>query len=571
MLKVVRYIYKFFWAAERSDKKTILFAIFIALIGMACNLSIPLYLKYLIEMGSEMNLQFGLLLAGGYGILWTASHLMQRLRMVLAIKAITRCTSLMIEDLFSIVLKVAPQYQKKSSETVGLIERLNTHLPNLIEGLIWHVIPTIIETIIMFGIVIRYTDVSIASILIGVIFVYLFTVVYSFERMQSYTEESATAHNNFIQTILDSLNNLEIVKLFNGYRIENEKVKNKIDDRENAQHRANKQMEGIGSLQLSIVGLGLTILTMLLISRIIHKQINVSDMILVNTYLMQFTVPLGYFGFVFISFQRGIGVIREILSMDKSILEFECDQFLPIEEKVEIQFKDLCVEQNGTKILSELNAVITPHAVTGIVGLSGNGKTSIIKSIAKLFPISSGHIYINNVDINTLSTTQLRSHVSVAPQETQLFQDTLLFNLTYGLPQVSKEALDRVLEVTNLTELIKRLPEGLETVITPEKRMLSKGEVQRITIARCLLKDAKVYIFDEPTSALDIKNEMEIMEKMLGFLKGRTVVIITHRYSTIKHADHLIVMGKGRAHKADVDIKILDELKLHELVSAQSL
>lgn len=568
-MRLVTYISSYFWFHKKSDRVAIIFAALLSVLVTICNTCCPIYLKYMIELlsnNSDKNKVYLLTISLGYGLLWIFGNLFCRLRSIMARRAVLRCLSLMTEELFKKLLRSTGK--QKSCDKIGLIERVNRDIPDLIDGFLWHIIPIFLEIVVACVVVVRMTDVYIATTLLIIVVIYLLYLSKSLEKITCCQLVANKGQTNFLSRIIDSFSNIEIVKLFNGYKIEENRFGIAISEKETAYYKTHFQVERLGALQFFIVGIGLMVLTCLLTIKIIESEILISDLVLVHTYLLQLTLPLGYFGFIISSFQRGMATFLEI---EKNITnEIILNKFSQISREsfsqaVSLNFKCVCVKNNNVKILDNISLNIPAGKVTGITGLSGSGKTSLIRTITKQFLITAGSLYVNKKEIKKISQSDLISIVSIVPQEVRVFNDTILSNIIYGCNvNVHMKKLNKVLEMTNLSELINRLPEGLDTVIGNEQILLSKGEIQRITIARCLIKDAKIYIFDEPTSSLDIKNEQDIMERILDYLKGKTCIIVTHRLSLLRKTDKVIFMDKGNVYDSDFDVTGLSEGCLYE-------
>lgn len=181
-----------------------------------------------------------------------------------------------------------------------------------------------------------------------------------------------------------------------------------------------------------------------------------------------------------------------------------------------------------------------------IVGASGAGKSTILNLIIGFMQADKGNVLIDGNNINDIDLHAYREHIAVVPQNSILFGGTIRDNITYGLSDVDDKELWSVIEASNLDELIKSLPDGLDTVIKEHGANLSGGQRQRISIARAFIRQPKILILDEATSALDTISEKKIQEATSRLTKDRTTFIVAHRLSTIRDADKIVVMEKGR-------------------------
>jgi ATP-binding cassette, subfamily B, bacterial len=201
---------------------------------------------------------------------------------------------------------------------------------------------------------------------------------------------------------------------------------------------------------------------------------------------------------------------------------------------------------HSEKVLQELDLTIPAGKVTAVVGVSGSGKTTLVKLILGFYPPTAGEIRVGEQRLDALSPRAWRQHCGVVMQDGFIFSDTIANNIAVSDEIVDRLRLAQAVKVANIEELIETLPLGYNTKIGMEGHGLSQGQRQRVLIARAVYKNPDFICFDEATNALDANNERVIMEKMDAFFKGRTVVVVAHRLSTVRHADQIVVLEKGR-------------------------
>jgi ATP-binding cassette subfamily B protein len=181
-----------------------------------------------------------------------------------------------------------------------------------------------------------------------------------------------------------------------------------------------------------------------------------------------------------------------------------------------------------------------------VVGASGAGKSTLSRLLFRFYDVSAGAIRVNGIDIRDLEQASLRRHIGIVPQDTVLFNDTILYNIAYGNPKASQEDIVQAARAARIHDFIVSLPEGYETQVGERGLKLSGGEKQRVAIARTILKNPPILIFDEATSALDTRTERAIQQELELIARDRSTLIIAHRLSTIVNADQIIVLEKGR-------------------------
>jgi ATP-binding cassette, subfamily B, bacterial len=221
-------------------------------------------------------------------------------------------------------------------------------------------------------------------------------------------------------------------------------------------------------------------------------------------------------------------------------------------------------------ILQDINLEVKQGETVAFVGESGSGKSTILNLLIGFIQPTDGKILLDGHDMSSIDLRSFRQHLAVVPQSTILFSGTILQNITYGMPSVTEEELERVLLAANLWDVIQKLPEGLNTRIGEHGDKLSGGQRQRVSIARALIRNPKVIILDEATSALDSHSEKRIQEALNILCHGRTTFIVAHRLSTIRNADKIAVIENGRC----VEFGTYDELmsnrgKFYELKQLQ--
>jgi len=227
--------------------------------------------------------------------------------------------------------------------------------------------------------------------------------------------------------------------------------------------------------------------------------------------------------------------MTSLLSQDKTIV---------MENNLSFQYG----RKKSPMVLENLNMTIPQGKVTAIVGASGSGKTTLLKLLLRFYPPTQGKIRVGNMHLDDIDMALWRQKCGVVMQNGFIFHDTVLRNITESESEglVDRMRLNQAIEIANLGELIDVLPNGINTEIGANGISLSGGQNQRILIARAVYKNPDYLFFDEATSALDARNERVIMENLQSFYQGRTVVVIAHRLSTVKNADQIIVLDKGR-------------------------
>jgi ATP-binding cassette subfamily B protein len=240
------------------------------------------------------------------------------------------------------------------------------------------------------------------------------------------------------------------------------------------------------------------------------------------------------------------------------------------EEKVTILPKNKSITVSGLSfqyegphsesVLKDVNLEVTESKITAIVGMSGSGKTTLIKLMLGFYPPTKGEIKVGDIDLTNISNRMWRQKTGVVMQDGFIFSDTIARNIAVSDEVVDKQRLLESARIANIQEFVDGLPLGYNTKIGGEGHGLSQGQKQRILIARAAYSNPEYLFFDEATNALDANNEKAIMENLETFFQGRTVVVVAHRLSTVKNADQIVVLEKGKiveqgTHKELTDLK----------------
>jgi len=255
------------------------------------------------------------------------------------------------------------------------------------------------------------------------------------------------------------------------------------------------------------------------------------------------------FGRLNVTYQQTLAASERIFEVidTVSVLPEDPNGIVLTNVRGRVEFKHVHFEYNpGEIVLEDLSFVIEPGKAVAIVGPSGAGKSTIADLIPRFYDVTSGQVLVEGHDVRHIKTASLREHIAMVPQETILFSGTIAENIAYGRPGASVDEIIGVAEAANAHEFIAQCPNGYETVLGEGGVGLSGGQRQRIAIARALLRNPQILVLDEATSSLDAASEGVVQEALDRLMSGRSTLIIAHRLSTVKNADIIIVMDKGR-------------------------
>lgn len=277
-------------------------------------------------------------------------------------------------------------------------------------------------------------------------------------------------------------------------------------------------------------------------------RLTIGEMVLILQLFNQARVPLFAMSFILTQIQNaeaGSKEYFEIMSL-KSTENFSDTKRAKKIDNPTIELKNVSFKyEESENVLDNVSFKINRGEKIALVGHSGAGKSTIINLILKLYEPTYGEIYIKDKKYSGLTHNQVRANIALVFQENELFSSTVRENVMYGKRNATEEEIIRALKMANAYEFVKKLPKGIDSEIGERGVKLSGGQKQRIQIARAILKNAPILILDEATSSLDAKSENEVQKALENLMKGKLVIIIAHRFSTIQNVDKVVVIDNG--------------------------
>jgi ATP-binding cassette subfamily B protein len=350
------------------------------------------------------------------------------------------------------------------------------------------------------------------------------------------------------QKAIDSLLNYETVKYFSAEEREAKRYDGAIKQYEKAALTTAYSLAFLNFGQSFIITAGLIVVMVMAALGVQSGYLTVGDFVMVNAYMIQITMPLNFLGTVYREIRQGLvdmGEMFDLLEQPVEILDSENASELKITDG-HISFENVTFGYNKSRlIIQNVSIEINSRETIAIVGPSGSGKSTIGRLLFRFYDAQQGSIKIDGQDIRDVTQESLHRSIGVVPQDTVLFNDTIYYNIAYGLDNASRAEVEKAAKDAQIHDFILSLPDGYETTVGERGLKLSGGEKQRVGIARTLLKNPPILLLDEATSALDTETEREIREALTNASEGRSVLTIAHRLSTIADADRIIVLENG--------------------------
>ncbi len=547
--QTVRMLFPYLW----QYRIRVLAALGCLIAAKLANVGVPLVFKEMIDglSGKSLPLALPAMLLALYGCLRFGNSLFTELREILFARVTQRAIRRVALEVFRHLHALSLRFHL-SRQTGGIsrdIERGTRSISSLISYTLYSILPTVIEIAMVMGILyVNYDAGFVLITLISLSAYVVFTIKVSNRRIaiRRAVNESDSAANT---RAVDSLLNYETVKYFNNEAWEAQRYDEQLTGLESASVRSQTTLAYLNLGQQAIIALGVTAMMWRAASGVAEGRMTIGDLVLVNAFLIQLYMPLNFLGIVYREIRQALTDIERMFALldeNKEIADAPDAVHLDTSQAMHVEFSavDFHYEANRS-ILQNLSFTVPAGETLAVVGHSGAGKSTLARLLYRFYDVTGGAIRINGMDIRRLSQNSLRSAIGIVPQDTVLFNDSILYNIRYGRPSASIEEVHAAARAARLHDFICSLPQGYDTPVGERGLKLSGGEKQRVAIARALLKNPPILIFDEATSALDSATERAIQGELELAAEGRTALIIAHRLSTVMNADRILVMGNG--------------------------
>lgn len=429
-----------------------------------------------------------------------------------------------------------------------IIERGTSGIQFVLSFMLFNVLPTLLELILIASIMTWYLDFRFALVTFVTVFSYIFFTMKVTEWRLKYRRSMNRKDEQANTKAIDSLLNYETVKYFGNEDYEKECFDRSLQGYESSAVKNQRSLAALNCGQNVVVSLGTVILLYMAWTEVQKGNLSVGGFVMVNTYMLQLFMPLNFLGFVYRQMKQSFVDMDKMFSIAKIFPDVkDRPQAKILPETVQgISFQNVEFGYSTDRqIIKNISLTIRAGETVAVVGESGSGKSTLVRLMFRFYDVTSGQILINGDDLRDWTQKSLRAGIGIVPQDTVLFNDTIRYNILYGNLKASEEELMDAARQAQLLDFINSLPSGWDTKVGERGLKVSGGEKQRIAIARAILKNPPVLILDEATSSLDTRTEKEISKALDAVTKNRTTMIIAHRLSTVVSADNIIVLNKG--------------------------
>lgn len=534
-------------------KTRVILALSLLILAKFANVAVPLVLKDIVDgldpKHAPLVLPLSLVLA--YGLLRLCASVFGEMRDAVFAKvtqgAIRKVAMQVFEHLHRLSLRF--HLERQTGGMSRDIDRGTKGISFLLNFTLFNILPTLVEILLVAGILLKKYDVWFSVITFGTIVLYIaFTLGITEWRMhfrRTMNDMDSKANTRAV----DSLLNYETVKYFNNERWEAERYDASLKVWESAAVKNQVSLSFLNAGQAIIIAFGVTLLVGLAADGVVKGTMTLGDLVLVNAFLLQLYAPLNFLGFVYREIKHSLADMEKMFTLMGQNAEIkDADAAMALATKsasIRFDHVDFSYEANR-QILHDVSFDIPEGKTVAVVGSSGAGKSTLSRLLYRFYDVSQGGITINGVDLRQLNQVSLRGHIGIVPQDTVLFNDSIYYNIAYGLPGASRDEVIQAAKSAHIYDFILSLPEGFDTLVGERGLKLSGGEKQRVAIARTILKNPPILIFDEATSALDSRTEKAIQAELKEISANRTTLIVAHRLSTVADADEILVMEQGR-------------------------
>ncbi|KAL3436437.1 hypothetical protein BDV09DRAFT_45795 [Aspergillus tetrazonus] len=448
---------------------------------------------------------------------------------------------------------------KKTGEVLSALSK-GSSINTFLEQVTFQVVPMLVDLCVAIVYFLVALDAYYALVVTIVTFCYLYVTIRMAQWRAEIRRQMVNSSRQEDAVKNDSMVSYETVKYFNAEEYEFGRYRGAVSDFQRAEYHVLFSLNLMNTSQNTIFMLGLLIACFIAAYQVSLGQRDVGQFVSLLTYMAQLQGPLNFFG----TFYRSI---QSALINSERLLELFREQPTVVDRpnarplavcKGDIKFDNVEFSYDARKpALNGLTFHCEPGTTTALVGESGGGKSTVFRLLFRFYNSERGRILVDGHDVESITIDSLRRHIGVVPQDTVLFNETLMYNLKYANPSATDEDVYEACRASSIHDKIMSFPDGYNTKVGERGLRLSGGEKQRVAIARTILKNPRIILLDEATAALDTETEEHIQGALSTLSRGRTMLVIAHRLSTITTADRILVLSEGKVTESGTHDQLL--------------
>jgi len=556
--QTIRRVLPYLWPKDAPwVRQRVMLAMVALLLSKIISVSTPFFYKQAVDKLAgdtpDAATILGLAAVGltiAYGLARLGAVGFGELRDAIFVRVTQRALRKLALETFTHIHRLSMRYHitRKTGGLSRIIERGVKGVDFLLRFLLFSVGPLILElsmVSVIFAVLFGWQYMAAVVITIALYVAFTFRVTEWRVQVRRQMNDQDTDAN---QKAIDSLLNFETVKYFGAEAREAARYDQAMQQYEGLAVKTGQSLSFLNFGQSLIITSGLITVMVMAAMGVAAKALTVGDFVMVNAYMIQITMPLNFLGTVYREIRQALVDMGQMFGLLSHPTEVQDKPGAP-----DIQVRGGEVEMDNVSfhydaarpILKGISLRVGAGQRVALVGPSGSGKSTIGRLLFRFYDVTGGALRIDGQDVRDITQDSLHAQIGVVPQDTVLFNDTILYNIAYGRPEATRQEVEEAAKSARIHDFILSMPDGYETTVGERGLKLSGGEKQRVGIARTLLKNPPILLLDEATSALDTQTERDIQDSLLAMGKGRTVITIAHRLSTIADADRIIVLEAG--------------------------
>ncbi len=504
-------------------------------------------LDIVIKTGTYRDREIYVLFAAGLLII-TATNLLNRYQFRKKNNIAINCEKDLVVDATGYLLKLPADYHKNngSGEIFEKISRAGYYLNNLISQVIFLMLPDVATIAVMVAIL-SYISLKLTAFVLTIIILFILITLKKANDLVGKEKAVRSTYENTYRIMSDSVDNIVTIKSCTTEDMEKQKYEAEYQKIASAYDRLIDTWSNIQLYQASITGKGSFICFGLALIALAENEMTAGQVLMAVGYLNLIYRPLAVLSGNYVVIKKSLVSIERVNELLKEPIEPYDKGLVPDKITGRIEFNNVTYGNNGCdqEVLRDISFVAEPGKILGIVGRSGTGKTTI-KDLILRFKNGhkNGEILVDGIRIDELNLLWLRSNIALVSQDIKLFNDTIKYNACYGLSEITPNDLMWAAKMSGAEEFIERFSGKYEHRVGKHGLNLSTGERQRLAILQAIVKKSRVIIMDEAVSNLDSITAEKILKSLKSVFEDKTVIFITHQYSTLKNADEILVLGE---------------------------